>query len=210
MHIKKLRSITAACVIAMSIASAAVADVPPAAPGSDLNHLTIPTARSLTMSASLALARPRTSTDQPDDEAGSQVHLVYVVPSDGVDHALDTNGTIDGSIASAETWLASQTNGRTLRLDSFGGTPDISFLRLTQTNAAVAAQGAFVRELVEGALTTAGFNDPNKMYLAWYDGLSTFSCGAAPFRPRYPATPLSSISKARSRAHRRARPIPSR
>src|SRR6185436_12408104 len=36
----------------------------------------------------------RQNADQPDDFSGYQVHVMYVLPSDGVDRNLDTNGTL--------------------------------------------------------------------------------------------------------------------
>ena len=43
-------------------------------------------------SAATAQARTRTVTDMPDDFTGPQVHFLYIVPSDGADGQLDTNG----------------------------------------------------------------------------------------------------------------------
>ena len=48
----------------------------------------------------------RSRVDQPDDRTGKQIHLVYAIPSDGIDRELDVNGTIAGSVASIQTWLA--------------------------------------------------------------------------------------------------------
>jgi len=65
----------------------------------------------------------RSTTDRPDDITGPQVHAMYVVPADGTDRALDTNGTIAASVANRDGWLRGQTGGRGLRLDTFGGLP---------------------------------------------------------------------------------------
>ena len=45
-------------------------------------------------------ALPRALVDRPDEwPAGTAlVHVLYVVPSDGADRALDTNGTLEGSV----------------------------------------------------------------------------------------------------------------
>jgi hypothetical protein len=42
---------------------------------------------------------PRSTVDRPDDISGSQVHVVYAIPSDGTDRELDTNGVIAGTVA---------------------------------------------------------------------------------------------------------------
>jgi uncharacterized protein involved in high-affinity Fe2+ transport len=51
----------------------------------------------------------RSTTDRPDDISGPQIHAVYVVPADGTDRGLDTNGTIAASVDNWETWLRGQT-----------------------------------------------------------------------------------------------------
>ena len=125
----------------------------------------------------------RNRDDQPDERTGTQVHLVYAIPSDGTDRELDVDGTIAGSVASAQTWLAGQTGGRTFRLDTANGEPDITFVQLSRTDADIASEGAFVREAIEAELHDAGFNDPSKIYAVHYDGTSTYSCGAGSWPP---------------------------
>jgi hypothetical protein len=46
----------------------------------------------------------RSTSDRPDDYAGYQIHVMYVLPADGVDEKLDTNGTISSSIAAMVRW----------------------------------------------------------------------------------------------------------
>ena len=70
-------------------------------------------------------------TDMPDDISGRQVHVLYVVASNGVDRQFDTNGVISRSVASWQTWLRGQTGGRGIRLDTYQGELDITFMRLT-------------------------------------------------------------------------------
>src|SRR5262249_54164209 len=111
----------------------------------------------------------RHTADQPDDYPGqSQVHLLYVLPSDAVDQSLDTNGTIISTVAYFNTWLASQTGNRKVRIDTRFGVPDITFIRLTDTEATIRANGAFVREALESRTKQLGFNAPNKIYAAYY------------------------------------------
>jgi hypothetical protein len=108
---------------------------------------------------------------------------MYVVPQDGMDRRLDTDGTLAASVGSWQAWLEGQTAGKGLNLDTAGGELDITFVRLPETDAAIAARGAFVRDEVEAQLRALGFNDPWKIYAVYYDGTSSFACGGASWPP---------------------------
>src|SRR5262245_12435603 len=60
----------------------------------------------------------RQNADQVDEQSGYQVHVMYVLPSDGVDRNLDTNGTLANSIGSFQNWLMDQSGGVKLRFDT--------------------------------------------------------------------------------------------
>ena len=125
------------------------------------------------------LPRPiRDASDQPD-EAGAQVHLVYVLPSDEADRALDVNGTIEGSVASSQAWLATQAGGRALRIDTAGRNTRHQLPAAHAVRCHRRAQGAFVRDPLEDALAAAGFTAPDKIYIARYDGLAPLPVPAA-------------------------------
>jgi len=131
-------------------------------------------------------ASPRATVDMPDDVSGAQVHFVYAVPADGADRQLDTNGVLAGSVASWENWLIDRTSRRMLRLDTFHGAADITFVRLSQTDAQIASLGAFVREQIETDLKAMGLVVPGKIYGVYYDGSSIFSCGGGAWPPTLP------------------------
>jgi hypothetical protein len=131
-------------------------------------------------------ALPRSTSDRPDDRQGAQIHVLYVVPSDGTDRALDTDGTIDASVRNLQGWLRGQTGGRGLRLDTFQSELDVSFHRLTLTDAQIAANGIFVRDALERELKAAGFDAPGKIYAVYYDGSSTAACGGGAWPPALP------------------------
>ncbi len=135
---------------------------------------------------SATIILPRATTDRPDDLAGPQVRLMYVLPSDGVDRALDTDGTIVRSAASFQAWLATQTPGQALRLDTSGAVLDIGFFRLSKTDAEVAARGAFVRDEIEAQMKAAGYTAPGKIYGVYYDGSSSYACGGGAWPPALP------------------------
>lgn len=133
-------------------------------------------------------AAERQLTDLPDEVSGLQVHFVYVIPNDGVDRALDTNGVIANEVDVFQRWLERETAGRRLRVDTAGGELDISFFRLSRTDAEIAAHGPFVRDEIEVELTAAGFSAPGKIYGVYYDGSSTFACGGGAWPPTLPGT----------------------
>lgn len=118
------------------------------------------------------LKRGRSTQDRPDERTGFQIQPLYVLPSDGEDHYLDTNGTLSTSIKAWNHWLAEQTNGFKLRIDTFNGQADIVFVRLNASAAEVAANTQLIRE----ELQQRGFNQPNKIYAIYYDGANKI-CG---------------------------------
>jgi hypothetical protein len=128
-------------------------------------------------------ALPRSEVDRLDEVRGPQIHFVYAVPADGEDRRLDELGQVENSVALFQAWLAGQTGGPNLRVDTYQGALDVSFRRLSQTDAAIAATGAFVRDAVERELIAAGFNRPDRIYAVYYDGSSTYSCGGAFWPP---------------------------
>ncbi|HMC72657.1 MAG TPA: hypothetical protein VKJ07_26115, partial [Mycobacteriales bacterium] len=140
----------------------------------------------LAPSSAASGAIARSTADQPDDSGLPQIHLMYVVPSDGVDRGFDVNGTIVDSTASWEGWLAGQTGGRSLRLDTYLGQPDVTFARLPQSDSQIASNGPSVRDEVQRELHALGFDAPNKVYAVFYDGSSTFSCGGGAWPPALP------------------------
>ena len=129
-------------------------------------------------------ALPRSAVDRLDEVQGPQIHVVYAVPADGVDRRLDETGALEGSVGSFQGWLAAETGGPNLRLDTYQGSLDVSFFRLAATDAAVASRGAFVREAVESELRGAGFDRRDRIYAVYYDGSSTYACGGAFWPPQ--------------------------
>src|SRR4051794_40333796 len=122
----------------------------------------------------------RTSTDRADEAIGPQIHAVYAVPSDGPDAALDTSGTLGAWLTGFNGWFARQTGGTTLRLDTAGGTPDVTFLHLSETTAALAGRAEAAVRAVYGDLVRAGLSDPTKKYVVAIPGVGDPNvCGIA-------------------------------
>jgi hypothetical protein len=138
-------------------------------------------------STSFVLMPPaRSVVDRADDVTGSQVHVIYVLPSDGADRSLDTEVSLAYSVASFQRWLAQQTGGRMLRMDTFHGAVDVTFFRLSKTDQEIVARGPFVRDEIERQLAAAGRIVPGKLYAVYYDGGSTYACGGAAWPPDLP------------------------
>lgn len=137
-------------------------------------------------SAATTAALPRATADRPDERPGAQIHVLYVLPSDGADDALDTNGTIAASVQNLQNWLKGQTGGNGMRLDTAGGELDVSFVRLTESDAQLAGRGLFMRDAIETGTRAAGFNDPDKIYAAYYGGSNTAACGGGAWPPALP------------------------
>jgi hypothetical protein len=139
--------------------------------------------------ATASADRERATVDRPDDVHGVQVHFLYVVPADRGDRQLDTNGAIEESIARIEHWLRRETGGLSLRVDTYQGAPDITFVRLPHSDAEATRGHPWPIWVIGGDLVTAGFNDPDKVYAVFYDGHSSWACGGAksPALPRLAA-----------------------
>lgn len=132
----------------------------------------------------VACARGRVELDRPDDHPGAyQVHVNYVLPSDGVDDALDLDGRIATSVGAFDQWFAAQADGRRVRLDTCGGALDIRFVRLAQSEAALRAKGVYIRDAIEAEMQAAGLITASKMELVYYGGDADGVCGGGPFPP---------------------------
>lgn len=125
----------------------------------------------------------RTTEDRPDDVTGYQVHVTYVLPSDGLDEALDTNGQLATSVAAFTGWLGGQTAGRTLRLDTCGGALDVRFFRMSESEAELTAKGLYLRDAIEAAMDDAGLIHPQKLEAVYYGGDAAGTCGGGAWPP---------------------------
>lgn len=136
------------------------------------------TARSDGVSATVRVrVFARSSLDRPDQVTGPQVHVLYVVPSDGEDRQLDLDGTLQRSVASFHAWFNQRSNGLAFLFDTIDGFLDITFLRLSQTDAELIASGVIYG--IRQELEAVGRLRSDKLYLVYHDGGSLYSCGNA-------------------------------
>ncbi|MDB5728848.1 MAG: hypothetical protein JWQ00_2053 [Noviherbaspirillum sp.] len=125
----------------------------------------------------------RSGVDQPDDLHGAQVHLVYAIPADGVDHAFDLSETIANTTGSYNNWLAQQTAGNRLKIDTYQGRLDVTFVRLPRSDAAYDAFGYNKRDVIEADMRAMRQVNPDKIYAVYYDGGNVNTCADAPHPP---------------------------
>jgi hypothetical protein len=112
----------------------------------------------------------RVTKDRPDEAKGSQIHIVYAIPSDGADQQLDVNGSIVNSVNSWNNWLADKSGGFRVRIDTFQGQPDITFVRLRNTEAQLAANPRRSASTILSGLYRAGLRSSARKKLAVYYG----------------------------------------
>ena len=113
-----------------------------------------------------------------------------MTPSDGADLARE--GQICNSVRAFATWFHTR-SGAYLRFDTVGGAVDIGFVRLSVTDAEMKGTDpgnnsidtgiAFVRERIERELGARGMIAPNKLYAVYYEGSSSWACGAGAWPP---------------------------
>ena len=127
----------------------------------------------------------RSTANRTDENTLSKYRIMYVLPSDGVDRNLDTDGTLVRSISSWERWYATQTNGKSLRLDLSDGAPDIVFARIAKSDAVMTSYGDFIRDTLEAQLAPT-YGSPNTLLLVYYDGGHQSRCGSAAYPPGLP------------------------
>ena len=82
----------------------------------------------------------RVTSDQPDTVTGFQVKPIYVVPSDGVDHAYDKNGFISSMLDEGNVFLNAQL-ALTIPIDKNATGYDIQYLKSKYSTAYI--QSAF-------------------------------------------------------------------
>jgi hypothetical protein len=116
----------------------------------------------------------RATSDRPDDSTGSQAHVFYVLPEGGTDRRLDVEGPIRNTLGSVQSWLAGQTGGRRLRIDTAGGLPDVTFVALDLSEAEMAsrieAEARRASDVLGAVLAEAELTSPEELAIVYYDG----------------------------------------
>ena len=137
---------------------------------------------SISATLNLAVEQGRTTVDQPDLASSPyQVHPVYAIPTDRPDARLDTDGTIDRSLRSANAWFAGASSGvQRIRFDErLDGAIDVSFFALSREDNYYASMGSSAASAIGNEIRAAPLYEARKIYLVYYDGTnSAVSCGS--------------------------------
>jgi hypothetical protein len=142
-----------------------------------------PPAQSGSSVARFVQSVPRATSDRADRVSGRQVHVVYLVGSDGADDQLDRKGVLDLSMQAMNAWFKGKT-GRSWVLDTFrfssGGRTvtavDVTFVRAGRRGSQLIDVFA-----VEDELRSVNLDDREKRYLVFVAGQSGGVCGEAYF-----------------------------
>lgn len=119
---------------------------------------------------------PPVATDQPDDVTGKQIHIIYAIPSDASEgRNMDLGMRVDQNVV--QDWFTTEFGGRELRWDTINGILDISTVTLPVPASDIGPSPNDVFNL-EAELQLLGFDDPNKLYLVYYEGEGS-ACGVA-------------------------------
>ena len=121
---------------------------------------------------------PRRYRDMPDDVSGPQIHAIYAVPPDVHDDGLDRAGRIATSFEAIQNYLSEKVGYR-LRLDTYGGELDVTYLPLVVPNDFGSRTGSDIgSETIEAIEATIGRRD-GKVYAVFYAGSASDYQGVA-------------------------------
>ncbi len=113
--------------------------------------------------------------DRVDDAIGHQVHLIYAIPSDGIDRHIDAAVQIADSFEHLDSYLRARLDGHAFRLDTCDGELDITYLQMPRTgNEYAAMRNAFTQGL-DLDLVRMGFQYGQKLYVVAWDGLAQWA-----------------------------------
>ena len=138
-------------------------------------------------SAVLSDEKPgRNFTDLPDVDDGYNIHVMYVLPKDGVDKKYDLDSKISMLIYQIDKWFNSKTknrlftDGQNLKFDRKNDSKiDITFLRLDINDDEISKHGIQAVNVLQPAISRFGFNDPKKVYFIIYGGSNRDVCASS-------------------------------
>ena len=113
----------------------------------------------------------RNFADLPDVDDGYNIHVMYVLPKDGVDKEYDLDSKISMLMYQIDKWFNSKTkdrlfaDGQNLKFDRKDDNKiDITFLRLDINDDEISKHGIQAVNVLQPAISRFGFNDPKKVY----------------------------------------------
>ena len=128
----------------------------------------------------------RNFLDLKDVDDGYNIHVMYVIPADGVDKEYDLNSKIGMLLYQIDKWFKSKTkdrlftDGQNLKFDrKEDGKIDITFLRLEEDDHVISKEGIQAVNILQPAISSHGFNDPRKVYFIIYGGSNRDVCASS-------------------------------
>jgi len=106
--------------------------------------------------------------DKPDEFQGFQVKIIYVVPKDGIDRALDLDGSLQKIVTDGNSFL-SQEIQRTFPIDTWQGNYDIEFFRTSLTSSEIKSISDAHRVLFDEMKIFERGTQNRKLYSFWID-----------------------------------------
>ncbi len=147
----------------------------------------------------IALLGDHSYRDRPDDMPGQyQIHVLYVVTKDFDYTVRDLDGSINRQIELVNDWFSDQTNGSTLRFDTYEGSLDITLVILPVKESELFSYVLknyeqydanyhgfiFLHNALEDWLNitnqTTPFFSPGKLYLTYFESSMSYVCGDGP------------------------------
>jgi hypothetical protein len=128
------------------------------------------------------------ATDRPDIVGGDQIHVIYATPSDSPDRFASLASAITTDLNAVNSWWKRQDPTRAPRFDyaAIGctgfGSLDITDVKLPHDTAFYSQVSTPRLSLLRDDLIAAGFTDPAKKYLVYYDqaqASTSMECGNA-------------------------------
>ena len=128
----------------------------------------------------------RNLVDLPDIDDGYNIHVMYVLPSNGIDKEYDLNSKISMLIYQMDKWFNKKTKGRlfkegqNLKFDrKSDGKIDITFLNIDLRDEVISREGINAVNVIQPAIARYGFNDPKKVYFVVYGGSNRDVCASS-------------------------------
>tara|TARA_B100000676_G_scaffold68524_1_gene68651 strand:- start:52 stop:936 length:885 start_codon:yes stop_codon:yes gene_type:complete len=128
----------------------------------------------------------REFVDLPDVDNGYNIHVMYVLPIDGIDKEYDLNSKIGMLVYQMDKWFNNKTKGRLfeegqkLKFDrKEDNRLDITFLRLDIEDIDISKRGINAVNVLQPAIARFGFNDPKKVYFIVYGGTNKDVCASS-------------------------------
>ena len=143
----------------------------------------------------------RSYVDLEDIDNGYNIHIIYALPSDGIDKEFDLNSKIGMMVYQINKWFNKQTKNRLFPEGQFlkfdkkkNGKLDITFLRLGLTDEVISNKGIQAVNTIQPEIARLGFNDPKKIYFVVYGGSNRDVCASSQLPGHVPKSTIANTA----------------